>query len=46
MAGLMGMAIGGGEDGAHPAIVPLSLVKTEKRDGWDDEQEESNWKTA
>jgi hypothetical protein len=46
MAGLMGMARGGGEDGAHPAIVPLALVKTEKRDGWDDEKEESNWKTA
>jgi hypothetical protein len=46
MAGLMGLAIGGGEDGAHPAIVAPTVEKLPKRDSWDDEPEVSNWKTA
>lgn len=46
MAGLMGMAIGGGEDGAHPAIVSSAPATKQKRDEWDDERKASNWKTA
>ncbi|HEU4693272.1 MAG TPA: terminase family protein [Vicinamibacterales bacterium] len=46
MAILMAMAIGGGEGGAHPAIVSPKAVEKKRSDGWDDDNEVSSWKVA
>ncbi len=46
MAALMGMAIGGGEHGAHPAIASAEAAMKPRRDVWDDEPQQSDWKVA
>jgi hypothetical protein len=48
MAALMGMAIGGGEDGAHPALITKSAPPVPKdRYDWSMSSDEGdNWKTA
>jgi hypothetical protein len=46
MAGLMGLAIGGGEDGAHPAISKPTPPVAVKRDGYDKEVETDSWRVA
>lgn len=46
MAGLMGLAIGGGEDGAHPAMAATVVAPIVKSDGYDRVKEEDSWRVA